>query len=139
MDQDLGTSLIMVNSEKGKQYYESINENIVSKQFTLKDAEPGNSALYFSSEVGDENLRKAFYKDLESYPFDVIISKYFPMPTLKSKIKNHLRKVKKGLDFAMEVLLSPSSTKQIVKKFFPTHSPLYQKAKRILQALKRIF
>ena len=37
MDQDLGTSLIMVNSQKGKEYYESLGDAIVSKEFMLKE------------------------------------------------------------------------------------------------------
>ncbi len=138
MDQDLGTSLIMLNSEKGKQYYESISENIVSKKFTMQDAEPNNAAIHSSGEEGDENLRKAFYKDLERYHFDVIIKKYFPMPTLKNKIIIQLRRVKKGLFFIKEIVLSPSSIIQIVEKFFQPHNPLFQKAKRILGPLKKI-
>lgn len=31
MDQDLGTSLIIINSKKGKEYYESLGDAIVSK------------------------------------------------------------------------------------------------------------
>ena len=127
MDQDLGTSLIMVNSEKGKVYYESINDNIVSKQFTLKDAEPGNSAMYFSTERGDENLRKEFYEDLDNHPFDFIISKYFPMPTFTSEIRKQLSKVKKSLVFIRELILSPSSTNQIVEKFYPNMAHYFKK------------
>ena len=66
MDQDLGTSLIIVNSEKGKEYYESLGDAIVSKEFTLKDAEPGNRALYEDAlNRVDRDLREEFYKDLD--------------------------------------------------------------------------
>lgn len=105
MDQDLGTSLIILNSEKGKKYYESISENIVSKQFTMEDAIPGNPAIHSSSTEEDEQLRKDFYEDLEKYSFDVIIKKYFPMPTMKSKIKDQLRKVKRVLVFLKEKII----------------------------------
>ena len=109
MDQDLGTSLILLNSEKGRAYYSLLEENIVSKQFTLDDALPGNSAIHSSDEAGDEILRKEFYEDLEKYPFDLIISKYIPMLSLKSKIKskikNILRKVKRGLIIIKGIIL----------------------------------
>ena len=38
MDQDLGTSLIMLNSNKGKEYYQSISDSIIFKKFNLKVA-----------------------------------------------------------------------------------------------------
>lgn len=138
MDQDLGTSLIMLNSEKGKQYFDSINENVVSKQFTITDAEAGNPASHSSLKGGDENLRKVFYEDLDRYPFDVIIKKYFPMPTLRTNIINQQRRVKKGLIFIKEVVLSPSSISQIFKKYFPRQSPIIKKIKRIFKSLKNI-
>ena len=73
MDQDLGTSLIILNSDKGVKYFESISESIVSKQFTMADALPGNTAIYSSEEEGDPELRKEFYRDLEKYSFDFMI------------------------------------------------------------------
>lgn len=94
MDQDLGTSLIIVNSEKGKDYYDSLGDAIVSKEYTLKDAEPGNSALYETPRTYDKELRKRFYTDLDKYPFDIIAKKYFPMPNFKSKLKGKFRPIK---------------------------------------------
>jgi acetyltransferase-like isoleucine patch superfamily enzyme/coenzyme F420-reducing hydrogenase beta subunit len=98
MDQDLGTSLIVVNSAKGKEYYESLGDSIISKEFTLEDAEPGNAAIYTQHRYADENLRKEFYEDLDNLSFDMIAKKYFPMSTFTNKIKNKLRKVKKVLN-----------------------------------------
>lgn len=88
MDQDLGTSLIMINSDKGKEYYESLGDAIVSKEFTLKNAEPGNPAIYHDAlSDKDANKRKQFYEDLDKYSFDEIAKKYFPMPSYKTKLK----------------------------------------------------
>lgn len=139
MDQDLGTSLVMVNSEKGKQYFESINEKIVSKQFAMKDAEFGNPAMHSSLKVVDENLRIAFYEDLEQFPFDVIIRKYFPMPSLKTKIKNQLRTVKNKFVFIKKIELILPSISQIFERFLPIQSSLNIKVKRILIPLNGFF
>jgi coenzyme F420-reducing hydrogenase beta subunit len=133
MDQDLGTSLIMVNSEKGKRYFGSINENIISKQFSIKDAVKGNSNMYLSTESGDEKLRKAFYEDLDREPFDVIINKYFPIPTLTSKVINKLKRGKTILVFLKVTLSSPSPTNQIMKKLQSKYNLLFQKLKRIFK------
>ena len=115
MDQDLGTSLIIVNSEKGQAYYDSLGDAIVSKEFTLKDAEPGNPAMYNTPRVVDEDMRKSFYEDLDKYPFDVIAKKYFPMPTLKGKVLNKLKRVKKGLLLLNKIGFLPSDLYRLVK------------------------
>jgi len=116
MDQDLGTSLIMVNSQKGKEYYESLGDAIVSKEFTLKDAEPGNPAIYHDAlNIVNKDKRKQFYEDLDKYPFDVIANKYFPMPTLKRKVLNKLKKVKKGLRLLNKVGFMPNDLYQLIK------------------------
>lgn len=127
MDQDLGTSLIIINSQKGREYYESLGEAIVSKEFTLKDAEPGNRALYEDAlNTVDKELRKSFYEDLDKYSFDEIAKKYFPMPTIKNKILGKLKKIKKGFSIIKKVGYSPSNifnlykynflSKEVVKK-----------------------
>ena len=115
MDQDLGTSLIIINSEKGKNYYESLGDAIVSKEFTLQDAEPGNPAMYDTPRIVDEEARKAFYEDLDKLPFDVIAKKYFPMPTLKRKIRRRLEQVKKAVLLLSKVGFMPSDIYRLVK------------------------
>lgn len=96
MDQDLGTSLVMINSEKGRLFYDSLGDAIVSKPFTLRDAEPGNPAIYKNTinEVS-KDLRASFYKDLDELPFDAVARKYFPFPTVKNKFLNKIRLIKK--------------------------------------------
>ena len=116
MDQDLGTSLIIVNSEKGKEYYESLGDAIVSKEFTLKDAEPGNRALYEDAlNRVDRDLREEFYKDLDKYPFDEIAKRYFPMPTFKRKIMRKLSRFKKAFSFLSKVGFMPTNIYKLVK------------------------
>lgn len=115
MDQDLGTSLIIVNSEKGKEYYESLGDVIVSKEFTLKDAEPGNQALYDTPRFVDWELREKFYADLDKYPFDEIAKKYFPMPTFKRKIMRKLSRFKKAFSFLSKVGFMPTNIYKLIK------------------------
>ena len=116
MDQDLGTSLIIINSEKGKAYYDSLGDTIVSKEFALKDAEPGNPAMYYDTKkVVDWDTRNKFYEDLDKYPFDVVASKYFPMPTLKRKVVNKLKRVKKGLVVLNKIGFMPSDLYRMIK------------------------
>ena len=120
MDQDLGTSLVILNSDKGTEYFNSISGNLISKEFTMEDAIPGNSAIHSSGLEGDVELRKTFFEDLEKFPFDYIIKKYFPMPTLTSRIKIQLERVNRLLKVLGQIILSPKSAKKIMRKFFPT-------------------
>jgi acetyltransferase-like isoleucine patch superfamily enzyme/coenzyme F420-reducing hydrogenase beta subunit len=97
MDQDIGTSLVLINSDNGKKYFESLSDNIVSKQFTMEDAAVGNPAMYKPLESVDKELREAFFRDLDKYPFDVMADKYFMMPTFKNKLKVQLERIKNAI------------------------------------------
>lgn len=131
MDQDLGTSLVILNSDKGVKYFESISESIVSKQFTMADALPGNTAIYSSEKEGDPELRKEFYRDLEKRSFDFMIKKYFPMPTVMSRLTIQIERLKRLLKALTQMLLAPSSAAKILSKAFPTLSLSKDKGKNI--------
>lgn len=94
MDQDKGTSLVLVNSDKGKTLFQDISSNIVYKQFTIEDARRGNPAMDLSlHNVGTD--RKKFFDDLGKYPFDIVAKRNFPLPSLKRKLYSKLRKLRK--------------------------------------------
>lgn len=98
MDQDKGTSLVMVNSDKGQALFDSIKDKIKWKQFSMKDAEAGNPALN-SSLVIDCSDRDAFFTDLDKMTFDKVAAKYFPLPTFANRMKRkqlrYIDKIKK--------------------------------------------
>ena len=100
MDQDRGTSLVMVNSDKGKALFDAIKDKINWRQFAMKDAEAGNPALNSSLTSTSPN-RDAFFDALDKMPFDKVAEKFFPLPTfknrLKNKLRNYARKMKKLL------------------------------------------
>ncbi len=93
MDQDLGTSLVLINSEKGKLYYESLDEAITSKQYTMDEALKANQSMTKSLKSVDLMIRDAFFYDLDKYTFDIVAKKYFPMPTMKTHIISFFKKM----------------------------------------------
>ena len=93
MDQDKGTSLVMVNSDKGLELFNSIKDKIEWRQFTMADARDGNPAMEGSLSSAKPN-REAFFKDLDTLPFDSVAEKYFPLPSFKKRIRNMLGEVK---------------------------------------------
>jgi len=92
MDQDLGTSLILINSDKGDTSFSSLNDSVEVKQFTMEDALRGNRSMTKTLNSVDAELRDKFFKDLDRYPFDIMAKKYFPLPTIKSKLIRILKK-----------------------------------------------
>ncbi len=93
MDQDKGTSLVMINSDKGQKLFNAIKDKIEWRQFTMDDARKGNPAMDGSLKAVKPN-RKEFFEDLEKLPFEKVAAKHFPLPTLKKKIKKRFRPLK---------------------------------------------
>lgn len=87
MDQDRGTSLVMVNSDKGLALFNSIKGMIIWKEFTMLDAQRGNPAMNESLKTAKPN-RGHFYSALDKEPFEKVAKKFFPpMPNKFSTLK----------------------------------------------------
>lgn len=91
LDQDKGTSLVLVNTTKGYELFDSIKHNIIFKEFSFQDAIGGNPAINRSVKAV-KNDREAFFSSLDTMPFDELAYKFFPMPSLKRNLKLILRK-----------------------------------------------
>lgn len=109
MDQDKGTSLVMVNSDKGMELFNAAKGQLVWKEFTMEDARKGNPAMDTSLTAVSSN-RDAFFSALDKYPFDKVASRFFPLPTFTGKIKRKVRRLlhmlKKACKMAMQLGLS---------------------------------
>ena len=92
MDQDRGTSLVMVNSDKGMELFNAAKNQLVWKEFTMEDARKGNPAMDSSLKPAAGN-RNAFFKALDEMPFDKVAAKFFPLPTFSNKMKKKARRV----------------------------------------------
>lgn len=90
MDQDKGTSLVMVNSNKGKILFNLASKHLTFRQFKIGDVYEGNLALVQSVKAV-ENNRDEFFKAVDSLPFEKVANKFFPMPTFYRRIKNMLQ------------------------------------------------
>lgn len=77
MDQDKGTSMVMINSDKGAALFDTIKGDIVYKEFSLADAAIDNPAMNHSL-TSAYGTRAAFFSDLDSMPFNKLALKYFP-------------------------------------------------------------
>lgn len=104
MDQDKGTSLVMINSSKGEVLFDSIKDKIIWKQFTFEDAKAENPALTSSLQAAKSN-RVQFFEALDKYPFEKVASEYFPsVPQKNPKIKKIISKPLFMLGYAHSII-----------------------------------
>lgn len=122
MDQDKGTSLVMVNSDKGQQLFDAIKDKVEWKQFTMDDAREGNPAMDGSLKSVKPN-RVDFFRDLDVLPFDEVAKRHFPLPTWKKQIKKRLRPLKKICQILTTLGLSFQSWITFLRiNFLSTHT-----------------
>lgn len=104
MDQDKGTSLVMINSDKGQAIFDSIKGNIVYKMFTIEDAEKGGNQIMNKSIIASKNDRDDFFKDLDLFPFEKVAKKYFAIPNLKNDIKKKVKEVLRKQSLLLNII-----------------------------------
>lgn len=97
-DNDLGTSVIMLNSQKGLDYYESMKSSFKEKEISLESAIKGNQALIKSQPVPNIN-REQFYEDLNNMKFEDFAKKYIKLPLKNSSLKNKIKNLAKFILF----------------------------------------
>lgn len=93
---DLGTSVILLNSKKGKDFYESMKSSFREDDIDLGTVVKGNGALLHSLNPSIKFNRREFYEDLNTKPFIEFAKKYIHTPadkaiTKKEKLKNLLK------------------------------------------------
>lgn len=92
MDDNMGTSAVLLNSNKGIVLFDSIKDQIKSMELSISDVLPGNQALIHSIFKPTIN-REEFYNDLDKISFDMVVKKYYPLEN------QYMSKIKKGLKF----------------------------------------
>lgn len=84
MDQDKGTSLVVVNTGKGQLLFDSIKDKITWKEYpveVLNTKQEANTSLH----AGVDN-REAFFDALGEKPFEQVAEEYFPKLQPQKKV-----------------------------------------------------
>lgn len=113
---NMGTNLVMINSDKGKAYFDKIKKRVNYEQTPIEWAISGNPALLNSiSKLSDK--REAFFHDLDKMPFDGLIKEFEPHK--QSWLKLSLKLLKSRLKFVLYVLkvtrMHPKALYQTIK------------------------
>lgn len=116
MDQDKGTSLVVVNTEKGQRLFDSIRDRIIWKEYSadvLKIKQEANTSLT----AGVDN-RDAFFTALDEKPFEQVAEEYFPKSQPHKKVtimRKILRQCKKAWRFLKEMRFSMRNVCHFIK------------------------
>ena len=94
MNDDKGTSLVIVNSKKGEELFEKIFNNIESKQVDFEKSIQHNPSMYMS--VKKPKGYDDFFNNLGKMEFDKLVKKY-TISNKKSIVKRMIRKIKRIL------------------------------------------
>lgn len=95
LDNNIGTSMILLNSKKGIEYFEKAKDKFEWKETEFESILPGNIALRKAIAQPQIN-RKEFFKDLDKGTFEDVVEKYFPKHhtetvSVKQKIKRLIK------------------------------------------------
>ena len=93
MDDDKGTSLVIINSEKGKQIFEQIKDKIIYKQVDFEEAIRYNPSM--TSSVKKDPNREKFFENLDKMLFDELVKKYTYTPSIFKKAYWKLKRIAK--------------------------------------------
>ena len=116
LDNDCGTSAVMLNSQKGKDFFQGMGGTVSHQECSLCDIAAGNRALNKSIEQAQG--RTQFFADIDKKSFAKVTVKYFPAPSLSSEIKRRLpakyKNLARGILACRKLRLSCSSWFQFI-------------------------
>lgn len=94
LEKDLGTSLVMVNSEKGKKWFDLIKDRLNYIPMPFEAALQGNPALTKDASKPEID-RDEFFKDVNELKFTELAEKYsfFPQASTKTKVKKAIKTI----------------------------------------------
>ena len=106
LEKNLGTSLVMINSQKGRAYFQNIQDKIRAIPMPFETILAGNMALVRPLEAPRVD-RDKFFRDVDCVPFTELAERYIlhPKLTLRQKIKQGLKKVLSFVRFGKRVIV----------------------------------
>lgn len=95
LDNNIGTSMILLNSKKGVSYFELVKDKLEWTYTKFESILPGNIALTKPIQPAKIN-REQFFQDLNNGAFDDVVEKYFPLKkadkrSLKASVKQLIK------------------------------------------------
>lgn len=93
MNDEKGTSLVIVNSDKGRRLFDEIASNMEYEKVNLNDAIKYNPSY---NQISSKNKNaEAFFENFENVELDELVNKYIPKMSLCKKIINKIKRILK--------------------------------------------
>ena len=81
MDDDKGTSIVFVHSEKGKKFLKQLDDKMDCIEVDIEEAYKENASLVISSKIHEK--RKEFLEKANTTNFQELVLEYFPLKKIK--------------------------------------------------------
>ncbi len=94
LDDDKGTSLVLINSLNGQKYFNCIEKNIHFEERNLKEIYDGNTCFKESVKINKKSEK--FLKSLSDNNFTKMLNKYSKLYSIKAKLSSLKNKIKKN-------------------------------------------
>lgn len=114
LDMNIGTSMMLLNSNKGIAYFEKIKDKLEYRETPFESILEGNIALRVPIEPAKID-RRSFFEDLDSHDFDYVTQKYFPLrkskkrKTLRSELGRTKHRIKGVLSNVIALIKHPNA------------------------------
>lgn len=96
-----GISVMLINTEKGKQLLESAEDDLIIRSHTIDEVKAGNPALY--KNPIRSNKQDKFFELLEKHPFSFCVKQCTKL-SLFQKLKKVIKKILKESRFVISIL-----------------------------------
>lgn len=95
LDDNKGTSVLIVNSEKGKELFELIKEELVYTESNIEYVKQYNSSMIKS--VNPDPNREKFFANLNEMTFDKLVAKYTYKKPLYRRVLGKIKRIIKKI------------------------------------------
>lgn len=95
MNDDKGTSLVVVNSDKGKELFEKLKDNMEYKEVNLDDAIKYNMNMVTSVKMN--KIREKFFNELDKKDLDSLVKKYIKKRSIVRRILGKAKRIVKKI------------------------------------------
>ena len=92
LDNDQGTSMILLNSKKGKELFEKVKPHMQYKE--IKSNKVFNGNICASKSVEKSPVRDKVFENIDKLSYQELSNRYFPEPNKREKIKMKIKKLK---------------------------------------------
>lgn len=95
LDDDKGTSLIIIHTQKGVEMFQKIQSEVNCKSVDFEKAIKHNPSYYESVHLPEK--RESFFEEVQNEEIDVVMRKYIPTISIIQKAKNTIKRIIKKI------------------------------------------